>query len=246
MEITNLLFLDIETASAAATFADLSDDFKALWKKKAAQISRTPADELDDEQLAELYTGRAAIFSEFGQIICISVGAMYRDKDKQLALRLKSFAGTDEKKLLEDFAQMVNQYYNDPRRQGFCGHNIKEFDMPYICRRMLVHQIPLPNSMQVAGKKPWELNHFVDTLELWKFGDRKNYTSLAVLTTLLGIPSPKDDIDGSQVGRVFWEENDVERIATYCEKDVLATTQLYLRMHYLPLLPEERVTDVDR
>jgi predicted PolB exonuclease-like 3'-5' exonuclease len=110
-----------------------------------------------------------------------------------------------------------------------------------MCRRMVVNQLPLPKMLDIAGKKPWETKHLLDTMELWKFGDRKSYTSLKVLAAVLGFPSPKDDIDGSEVGRVFWQEDDLDRIAHYCEKDVLATAQLFFRYQRKPLLEEDQV-----
>jgi predicted PolB exonuclease-like 3'-5' exonuclease len=194
--------------------------------------------------VVDAYRDRAAIFAEFGKIVCISVGIMHRDKeDQRLRIRLKSYASSNEKELLEDFGTLLDQYYAN---KYLCGHNIKEFDIPYICRRMLVHQLPFPKALQIQGKKPWETQHLLDTLELWKFGDRKNFTSLKVLASVLDFPSPKDDIDGSQVGRVYWEDTDLERIAYYCEKDVLATAQLFLRFRRLPILDEEQVAHVDR
>jgi predicted PolB exonuclease-like 3'-5' exonuclease len=222
----------------------LTEDFQAHWRHKARQQLRIPEEELTEEMVVDAYRDRAAIFAEFGKIVCISVGIMHRDKeDQRLRIRLKSYASSNEKELLEDFGTLLDQYYAN---KYLCGHNIKEFDIPYICRRMLVHQLPFPKALQIQGKKPWETQHLLDTLELWKFGDRKNFTSLKVLASVLDFPSPKDDIDGSQVGRVYWEDTDLERIAYYCEKDVLATAQLFLRFRRLPILDEEQVAHVDR
>ena len=243
MDIANILFLDIETVSGKPEFENLEEDFQDLWKAKARQLSRNTDEEEPD--YAALYKGRAAIFAEFGKIVCISVGVVYRDKeDQRLKVRLKSFASENEKELLHEFSQMVFKFYNDPNKHGFCGHNAKEFDIPYICRRMVVHQLPLPVPFNISGKKPWETNHILDTMDMWKFGDRKHYTSLKLLAAVLGFPSPKDDIDGSDVGRVYWEDKDLERLALYCEKDVLATIQLYLRYKYMPLLEEDQVMHV--
>lgn len=245
IDASNVLFIDIETVSAEPQYDELSDPFRGLWRLKAASILREPADDLAEEALAASYVDRAAIFAEFGKVICISVGVIYRDKDSsELNIRLKSFADQEEAEVLSQFATLLDQYYQDTNRFYLCGHNIKEFDVPYLCRRMVAHQMPLPNMLDIAGKKPWETKHLIDTMELWKFGDRKSYTSLKLLAAVLGFPSPKDDIDGSQVGRVFWEEGDVERIAHYCEKDVLATAQLFLRYQRKPLLTEEQVFHV--
>ena len=175
------------------------------------------------------------------------MGIVVRDPNtKQLNLRLKSFANDDETQLLQDFTQLVDQYYNNPNKHYFCGHNIREFDIPYVCRRMIINQLPLPRSLNIAGKKPWETKHLLDTLELWKFGDYKHYTSLNLLTNVFGIPSPKDDIDGSEVGKVYWNEKDLNRIAEYCEKDVLAVVQLLLKYMRQSILEEDQIVYVDK
>lgn len=246
IDATRILFLDIETVSVAATYADLDENMQYLWQHKARSVlKRWNGEEITEEEYAQSYLDAAGIFAEFGKIACISVGVVYRDKEsKKLGIRLKSYADRDEQKLLADFAELLKQYYDDPSRYYLCGHNIKEFDIPYICRRMVVNRLHFPKMLDIAGKKPWETKHLLDTLELWKFGDRKNFTSLKLLAGVLGFPSPKDDIDGSMVGRVFWEEDDLERIALYCEKDVLATTQLFLRYQLKPLIEEEMVKHV--
>lgn len=246
IEIANVLFLDVETVSGHKSFDDLEPHMQELWSYKAPHSLRRSGEALSEQEISDAYTEKAGIYAEFGKIVCISVGIVVRDKDQNLSVRLKSFAADDEKKVLGDFAELLNQYYQDPARQYICGHNIKEFDIPYICRRMVIHQVAHPAMLQLHGKKPWETKHLLDTLELWKFGDFKNYTSLKLLAGVLGFPSPKDDIDGSEVGRVYWEEEDLERIAVYCEKDVLATIQLLLKFMYMPLLTDEQVTFVDR
>jgi uncharacterized protein YprB with RNaseH-like and TPR domain len=244
IDIANVLFLDIETVSGQASYNDLSETVQELWAHKAKSVTRNYDTDLEEDVVAATYQDRAAIFAEFGKIVCISVGVVHRDSDRQLRIRLKSFASEDEKEVLTGFVELLQQYYNDPLRQYLCGHNIKEFDVPYVCRRMIVNQMSFPKMLDIAGKKPWETKHLLDTMELWKFGDRKSYSSLKLLAATLGFPSPKDDIDGSQVGRVFWEEKDVERIAHYCEKDVLATAQLFLRYQLKPLLEPEQVDHV--
>jgi hypothetical protein len=245
IDIANVLFLDIETVSGRASYNELDDNMKALWQIKAKQVMRS-SEPLEEEEAAGVYNDRAGIFAEFGKIVCISVGIVHRDKDDQLLkLRLKSFASENESELLHEFSQLVFKYYDDTRKQYMCGHNIKEFDIPYICRRMVINQLPFPNALNIAGKKPWETAHLLDTMDYWKFGDRKNFTSLKLLAALLGFPSPKDDIDGSEVGRVYWEDKDLKRIAHYCEKDVLATVQLFLRYRRMPILEEEQVQHVD-
>lgn len=229
IDFSKILFLDIETVSQKKSYDQLSERMQKLWSHKAEQLNRdntelTPADMYD----------RAGIYAEFGKIVCISVGFFNEQR-----FRLKSFYGHDEKALLNDFANMLNRYYSAPDAQ-LCAHNGKEFDFPYIARRMLVNGIQIPKILQVAGKKPWETN-FIDTMELWKFGDYKTFTSLDLLCAILDIPTPKDDINGSEVGRVYWQENDIERIKTYCQKDVLAIAQLMRRYNYLSLIPEDCV-----
>lgn len=229
IDFSKILFLDIETVSQEKTFDQLSERMQKLWSHKAEQLNR------DNPELgpADIYD-RAGIYAEFGKIVCISVGFFNGNR-----FRLKSFYSHDERTLLTEFAEMLNRHYNAPDAQ-LCAHNGKEFDFPYIARRMLVNSIQIPRILQVAGKKPWETN-FIDTMELWKFGDYKTFTSLDLLCAILDIPTPKDDINGSEVGRVYWQENDLERIKTYCQKDVLAIAQLMRRYHYLPLIPDDCV-----
>jgi uncharacterized protein YprB with RNaseH-like and TPR domain len=247
LDIANVLFLDIETVSQQAGYDDLPEKFQKHWKLKSRQILRKYDEEIEDEEANALYSDKAAIYAEFGKIVCISVGIVVRNPaTKLLELRLKSFANDDEATVLKDFSQMVDQYYTNPERHFFCGHNIREFDIPYICRRMVIQQLPLPRLLNISGKKPWETKHLIDTLELWKFGDIKNYTSLDLLTTIFGIPSPKEDMDGSEVGKAYWIDKDLKRIALYCEKDVLAVVQLLLKFMRQAMLEDKQIVHVDR
>ena len=239
--LSSILFLDIECVSGEANFEELNPTMQHLWADKAPRIMRV--DELSEAEIAQVYTDKAAIYAEFGKIVCISVGIL-TEKEGTTEIRVKSFADPDERVLLEDFAALLTQ--NEKKLNHFCGHNIKEFDIPYIGRRMLLNRMSLPQLLDLRGKKPWETKHLIDTMEMWSFGDRKNYTSLKLLAALFGVPSPKDDIDGSQVGRVFWEENDLERIAIYCEKDVVATTNVFLAMTGRQLIGPDQVLYVDR
>lgn len=244
IDIRQVLFLDVECVSGKSSYEELSEDFQTLWQHKAKSLLRKE-EPVTEEEAATAYTERAGIYAEFGKIVCISVGVVTQHPEtKALQLRLKSYADDDEKALLEAFTQLLTKHYNDPRKHFLCGHNIKEFDVPYICRRMVVNQIPFPPMLEITGKKPWDVAYLLDTMEMWKFGDRKSYSSLKLLAALLDFPSPKDDIDGSQVGRVYWEEKDLPRISYYCEKDVLATTQLFLRYRREPILLEEQVVHV--
>ncbi|MBN2614148.1 MAG: 3'-5' exonuclease [Bacteroidales bacterium] len=229
VSLDNILFLDIETVSAYPEFEALPEKFKPLWEKKANRINYKNED-LTPDQLYD----QAGIYAEFGKIICVSCGFVSGN-----TIRLKSYYGDDEKILLQEFAELLQRHYN--RNDSLlCAHNGKEFDFPYLARRMLVQNIGLPDILDLAGKKPWEIKH-LDTMELWKFGDYKHYTSLELLAALFDIPTPKDDIDGSQVGKVYWKERDLERIAVYCQKDVLTTIQLFRRYQGLPLIRDEFV-----
>lgn len=229
LSLDDVLFLDIETVSAVADFDQLNDRFKTLWEKKAELLRRNNPDSTADE----LYKS-AGIYSEFGKIVCISCGFANGNE-----FRVKSFYGDDEKILLEEFAELLNRHYSS-NRYLLCAHNGKEFDFPYIARRMLINRIEIPEILNLAGKKPWEVRH-LDTMELWKFGDYKHYTSLDLLTAIFDIPTPKDDIDGGMVGQVYWQENDLERIVTYCQKDVLTIAQLLRCYLGMPMIKEENV-----
>lgn len=230
----NILFLDIETVSGVKQYADLSDKMKALWDIKAKQIYRNK----EMPAIEETFTENAGFYAEFGKIVCISVGILiWSEEDKLYHIRLKSFSSRDEHELLIDFRRLL---IDNPRFNQMCGHNIKEFDIPFICRRMLLNYIELPAILDINGKKPWETG-MIDTMLIWRFGAFKNYSSLSLLTALFDVPTPKDDIDGSEVGRVFWEENDMDRIGVYCEKDVAAVAQLLLKFERLPLVKPEHI-----
>ncbi len=220
--LNNILFLDIETVPQYPAYNSVPEDWKALWSKKAESLLRNR----EDESVESIYN-RAGIYAEFGKIICVSCGIIQGNTDSK-RLSLKSFYGDDEKMLLQQFAEMLKKWAVDNSRY-LCAHNGREFDFPYLCRRMIINAVPIPAVLNTAGKKPWEVQH-LDTMELWKFGDFKSYTSLNLLAHTLDIPTPKDDIDGSKVAQVYWEEHNLERIATYCQKDVLTVAQVYLRM----------------
>lgn len=230
----HILVLDIETVPQFESFEELPELWKVLWSHK---ISKTVPENFS---AAEMYAQKAGIQAEFGKIICISTGFFYRDKAGRLCFRIKSYAGSDEKKLLTDFIAVAEKFYQTGSDRQFAGHNIKEFDIPFICRRLMINQIPLPPFLQLNGKKPWETN-LIDTMQLWKFGDYKNYTSLHLLANCLDVPTPKDGIDGSQVKDVYYKDKDMERIVEYCQKDVIATAQIFLRFQHLPLLPQENI-----
>jgi predicted PolB exonuclease-like 3'-5' exonuclease len=233
ISLENILFLDIETVPEVANFSDLDSDFQELFALKT-QYQRK------DEISPEAFYERAGIWAEFGKIICISVG-YFTQKKGERQFRVTTFQG-DEERLLIDFSNLVTNHFNLPN-QLLCGHNVKEFDFPFIARRMLIHGIKIPAKLNLMGKKPWEVPH-LDTLELWKFGDYKHFTSLKLLTKVLGVPSPKDDIDGSEVAKVYYQDKDVNRIATYCEKDVIAVAQIILRLRLENLLRDDEILKV--
>lgn len=234
LNFENILFLDIETVPESENYQELSEEKKELYAKKTMYQRK-------EEYSAEEFYDRAGIWAEFGKIICISVG-FFSSFKKDRIFRVKSFYGDDESKLLEEFNDLLNNHFNGPSHM-LCAHNGKEFDFPYMARRMIIHRIDLPKSLNLFGKKPWEIPH-LDTMELWKFGDYKHYTSLKLMTHILGIPSPKDDIDGSQVGDVYYKEKNLERIVTYCEKDTIAVAQLLLRLYNYDLLSDDEVVRV--
>jgi 3'-5' exonuclease len=234
--LNHLLFIDIETVSQQPAYEQLNDEWAVLWEEK---VHRTlPV----DTTAAEFYPQRAAIMAEFGKIICISIG-YFRKENNQWQFRIKSFSNEAEKDLLGSFLDTVTQMEAVQNNWSFCGHNIKEFDIPFICRRLLINGISIPPYLDFQNMKPWETN-IIDTFQYWRFGDYKNYTSLQLMAAALGVPSSKDDIDGSKVGEVYWKEKDLQRIVTYCEKDVQATANIVLRLKQLPLLEAAQVVIV--
>jgi predicted PolB exonuclease-like 3'-5' exonuclease len=199
----------------------------------------------ENTTLEESYLQRAGILAEFGRIICISTGYFFENSSKQLCLKIKSIYGHDEKVLLESFLQINNKFFQHNKQFQYCGHNIKEFDMPYICRRLLINNLPLPDYLQLHGAKPWEVR-MADTLQFWKFGDYKNYISLNLLAGVLGVPSSKSaDMDGSMVKKVYYEDNNLPKIVDYCQRDVVVVANVMLRFKNLPLVEESNIIVVE-
>lgn len=224
-QFTGILFIDIETVSVEQSFECLATDMQHEWERKARLVKHSADMPLDP---AAVFAERAGIYSEFAKIVCIGFGSIY-NAATGLKLRLKALAGDDEKLILQEFNNVIGKMTALNGDIRFCGHNIKEFDMPFICRRMVINNVPLPPALQLSGKKPWEVNH-IDTMEMWKFGDNKNYTALSLLACVLGVPSPKEDINGSQVGEVYWKDRDLARIKKYCMGDVLTSARVYMRL----------------
>ena len=233
MQLENFLIIDIETVSAQKKFASMTVEWQKLWEEKTMRTLP------ENSTAEEYYPQRAAVMAEFAKVVCISLG-YFKKEGKQYNLRVKSIALHDEKLLLQQFIETVNQLEAIHHRWCFTGHNIKEFDIPFLCRRLLVNDIAIPPYLDFQNMKPWETN-LVDTFQYWRFGDFKNYTSLKLLAASLNVPSPKDDIDGSKVGQVYWEENNLDRIALYCQKDVATVANIILRFKHLPLLKEEEI-----
>ena len=234
--IENHFIIDIETVSAFEDHKLLSDEWKELWNEK---VQRSLPPDITSE---EYYPKRAAILSEFEKVVCISIG-FFRKENNQLLLRVKSFCSHDEREILNNFVNTICQLQTHQTKWYFTGHNIKEFDIPFLCRRMLVNNISIPDCFDFQNMKPWE-TPVVDTLHMWRFGDYRHYTTLKLLAAALGVPSPKDDIDGSQVGDIYWREKDLQRIAKYCQKDVTTVANVILRFKNLPLLTEDQIIPV--
>jgi 3'-5' exonuclease len=231
-ELRDILFLDIETVAITNNFQSLDERLKVQWSRKASFLKRE-----DDQSDEELFHERAGIYAEFGKIICISVGKLFDHESGELGLKTKAFYGHDEAVLLQEFKEMLVKLGNNVK---LCAHNGKEFDFPYMCRRMLVNNIALPTALNLTGKKSWQVDH-MDTMEMWKFGDYKHYTSLDLLASIFNIPSSKSDIDGSKVNSVYYQQDDLEKIKNYCTADVLVLAQLFLKMKSLPVVKGENV-----
>ncbi len=232
LKLDKILFLDIETVPESYHFSDLDEKTAELYLQKNKYLIER--DGLNEEEIYQ----RAGVFAEFGKIVCISCGIV-SETSAGKQIRMKSFASDDEKELLVEFKDLLDKHYNSPYH-SLCGHNAKEFDFPFIARRMLINGIDIPDILDIAGKKPWEVN-LLDTMELWKFGDYKHYTSIALLCHIFKVPTPKDDISGADVARVYYEENDLPRITTYCEKDVVALIQLFLKFRNEPLVKDDNI-----
>lgn len=235
----NLLFLDIETVAGVASYDQLSERMQQLWDKKVKRVAPNP---VESQSSAELFYERSAIYAEFGRVVTIAFGAFYWDDSNSISLRVRSFSSHNEAQLLHEFKDLLDKY--PPGKLILCAHNGKEFDFPYLCRRMLINGIDLPPALQIAGKKPWEVPH-LDTMEMWKYGDYKSYTSLDLLAAVFDIPGSKGEMDGSQVTATYYQENDLEKISRYCREDVVVLAQLYLRLQNLPLVPEKNIFRIE-
>ena len=234
VDFNNCLVIDIETVGGVSSYDQLSERLQKLWEYKCTFFR-----DADQKTPAELFAERAGIFAEFGKIVTIAAGFVWYNQERELSLKVKAFSGHDEASILNEFNQMIDKSFEQPKLT-FCAHNGKEFDYPYIARRMLVNGINLPQCLQFHDNKPWEIKH-IDTMDLWKFGDRKSFTSLDLLAAIFEIDSSKGDMDGSMVNNAYYLEDGLERIAEYCKADVVVTTQLFLRLNSLPAIKEENI-----
>lgn len=232
--LKDLLLLDIETVPMVENYQDLSPEWQILWWDK---VSKTVPENTTPEQSWKM---KAGILAEFGKIICISTAYFFEDENRNVCVKVKSISGDDEKKILQAFTDLCDKMYKHNKNFYFGGHNIKEFDLPYICRRIMINRLPMPTYLWLHERKPWEVKMF-DTLNWWKFGDNKNYISLHLLASVLQIPTSKSDIDGSKVQEVFYQEKNLQRIVEYCQRDVVVCANVVLRYKDLPLLSNERV-----
>lgn len=237
INLENLFLIDIETVSQKSSYDLLGDEWKTLWFDKISKLLP------DDISAESFYSKRAAIYAEFGKVICISFG-VFKKEESTFKFRIKSFYGDDENEILKSFSNTVCRLQTLNNKWCYAGHNIKEFDIPFLSRRMIVNNIQIPSCFDFQNMKPWE-TPILDTLHLWRFGDFKNYTSLKLLAAVLGVPSPKDDIDGSQVGDIYWINNDINRIASYCQKDVLTVANIILRLKNMDILTPENIVYVN-
>lgn len=238
-----ILFLDIETATLHKSYDEASASFKSLWMKKMRRhvsVEEYPAFE---EEFASLYHDKGAIYAEFAQVVCISVGYIRREGERH-QFKVKYIEGADEHELLSNCIELLDNHYYDRFNQFLCGHNIKEFDIPFLCRRAMVHGLKLPNLLRIAGYKPWQVHHLLDTMEMWKYGDYKHYTSLDLLCHVLGIDTPKGDMDGSLVSAAYWD-GEIDTIRSYCCQDVIATAQVYMRCVGLAPFETDDITFVN-
>lgn len=234
----NFLLIDIETVCSVASYQQLPERMQLLWNKKANSLRKVD----DDTSNADFFFQRGAIYSEFGKVVCIAFGAYFWNEKDEMSFKVKSFSGDDELRLLLEFKTLIEKYPSN--ELVLCAHNGKEFDFPYLCRRMLINNIPIPKVLQIAGKKPWEILH-QDTMELWKFGDYKSYTSLDLMAAVFDLPGSKGEMSGDQVSRVYYEEKALEKISRYCREDVVVLGQLYLKLNSIPAVEAQNILRIE-
>ncbi len=240
-ELKQMVFIDIETIRGKKTYNDVITENPALddyWQTKHTQIrEKEPLSYGHIEDSAEMYEKMAALYPEWGQIVCISIGQIKFDEDgNPIKFTTKSFSGLYEKILLEEFNETASKIMSKYPRMQWVGHNIKGFDMPYIIKRSLINGVRVPNVFHLQKQKPWE-SQLIDTNDVWKFNGW-NGARLGLLTEILNIPSPKQDMDGKMVSDVFWEDGDLNRISEYCEMDINATANVMLRISGMDIITD--------
>lgn len=239
--LKRILFVDIETATCASNYGELDDDLKLFWRLRQERYNHKDA-YLSEEELWQTFNDKAAIYAEYARVVCISMGVLTSD-DEGAEFRVKNLFATEEYDLLTQFADILNAHYYDPFSAFICGHNIREFDIPFLCRRFIINGIPLPSFINITGQKPWQVHHLLDTLDLWKFGDYKHYSSLDLLCKVLSVDSPKGEMSGKDVSGRYWEGH-LDEIVKYCEKDVIATARIYLRCIGHQLFTDDQIISV--
>lgn len=241
-DLSRILFIDIETVPESANFEDIDDKKQFLWRKKVKSSNWYKNNYEDEsESIAQSFCDKAGIYAEFSKVICISLGYFVMKGNDIGFLKVKSFYSNKESDVLLSISNVLSEHYNNPDNDHLCGHNIKEFDVPFLCRRLLINRLPLPKLIDVAGAKPWQTAQLIDTLQLWKFGDYKNYTSLDLIASALGLPSPKTEMNGSEVRDEYYENHDLDKIVRYCEQDVFTTARVFLALNALPDLSDEQL-----
>lgn len=215
-DLNNLLYFDVETAGKYESYEDLAlqnPRLAKLWEKRAKYFR---ANTLGMEEMgdSEIYSQKSGLEPEFGRVVCVSFGVWDGENH-----RLTSFYGDNEQEILEKTAKIFSNAVS--KGMKICGHNIKMFDVPFLGKKMIFSGIDVPQNLLLWDKKPWEVP-ILDTAEFFSFGSWSHkFLGLDLLACSLGIESPKEDIDGSQVHNTFWGEKNYERIMEYCEKDVL-------------------------
>lgn len=233
--LRNVLFVDVETASAASDYHELEIRMQRLWDKKSLIYSAE-----GNYSTPELYYNKASLHAEFGKIIVISAAYFYLNDKQDLCLRVKAFDAPDERTLLEDFVELLKQKHFNSKALRLCAHNGKDFDFPYLSRRMLVNNIEIPDALDIMGKKPWEIQH-LDTMDIWRFGERRETVSLETLAAIFGLPDYTAEMNNNQINDVYYKEKNLEKIASFSKKDVSITAQVYLKLNNIPLIDEQNI-----
>lgn len=234
-EVAKIVFFDLETASEYESLDQLAlnkPKMAELWSKRCEYL-RSRFEENKDMTDEQLYEAKAALTPEFARIVCATFGRVtFIGEDPNVII--KSYCSEHEDEVLDGIQKVFDKFAS----LKFSGHNIKRFDIPMMCKRLLIHGRSLPKGLQIQNLKPWEMP-FIDTSEVWSFGAwQEGFVSLELLVTAIGLETPKGDIKGEDVSRVFWQDGDTHRIAEYCQRDVFAGIQALLKLSGLPVVEE--------